>query len=101
MAAGQRVKRQYETQFKIDAVRLVEDQGYTAPEASERLGIPKANITRWLGQYRKGKLVPGHKQAQPTVAEAELRRLRQENKRLEMEIAILKKAAIYFAKQTT
>lgn len=88
---SKRVVRQYDTQFKIDAVQLVEDQGYTVPATSERLGVPKANSTRWLSQYRKGNLVPGYKQAQPTEAEAELRRLRGEVKRLEMEVDILKK----------
>lgn len=100
MAAG-KARREYETEFKIDAAKLVENQGYAVGEAAERLGIPKANLTRWLRQYRQGKLVTGHKQAQPTADEAELRRLRSEVKRLETEVAILKKAAVYFAKQTT
>jgi transposase len=88
-------KRDYSIEFKIDAVRLVLGQGYTVKDSCERLGIPLSNMTRWLSQYRKGKLQPGHKQAQPTADEAELRRLREENKRLEMEVAILKKAATY------
>jgi transposase len=92
-------KREYGTEFKIDAARLVVDQGYTVKDACERLGVPLSNMSRWLSQYRKGKLQPGHKQAQPTADEAELRRLREENKRLEMEVAILKKAATYFARQ--
>jgi len=92
-------KREYSIEFKIDAARLVVDQGYTVKDACERLGVPLSNMTRWLSQYRKGKLQPGHKQAQPTANEAELRRLREENKRLEMEVAILKKAATYFARQ--
>lgn len=99
--AGQTGKRQYEVDFKIDAAKLVEDQGYTVGEAAERLGIPKANLTRWLRHYRDGKLVPGHNLAQPSAEEAEVRRLRSEVKRLEMEVTILKKAAVYFAKQTT
>lgn len=99
--AGQTVKRQYEVEFKIDAAKLVEGQGYAVGEAAERLGISKANLTRWLRQYRQGKLVANHKQAQPTPEETEVKRLRQEVKRLEMEVAILKKAAVYFAKQTT
>jgi transposase len=94
-------KRDYSIEFKIDAVRLVEDQGYTVKDACERLGVPLSNMTRWLSQYRKGKWQPGYKQAQPTADEAELRRLREENKRLEMEVAILKKAARYFARQMT
>ena len=43
----------------------------------------------------------GHKRAQPTADEAELKRLQAEVKRLETELAIVKKAAIYFAKHTT
>jgi transposase len=99
MGTAKKDKREYSTEFKIDAVRLVEDQGYTVKETCERLGIPLSNLTRWLSQYRKGKLQPGHKQAQPTTDETELRQLREENKRLELEVAILKKAATYFARQ--
>ena len=92
------MKRQYDIEFKIDAAKLVAEQGYSVPEASERLGIPSGNIVRWVRQYRQGKLVPGHKQAQPTEQEAELKRLRAQVKQLEMENEILKKASAYFAK---
>ena len=54
-------KRDYSMEFKIDAARLVADQGYTIKEAAERLGVPFANITRWLRQYRNGQLQPDHK----------------------------------------
>jgi transposase len=93
-----RLTRQYEVEFKLDAVRLVEEQGYSVPEAAQRLGIPKSNLTNWRKQYREGRLAPGHRRAQPTAEEAELRRLRAENKRLEMENEILKKAGAYFAR---
>ena len=92
-------RRDYSIEYKIDAARLVEDQGYQVKEACERLGVPLSTMTRWLSQYRKGKLKPGYKQAQATEAEAELKRLREANKRLEQEVAILKKASAYFARQ--
>ena len=92
------MKRQYDIEFKIDAAKLVAEQGYSVPETGERLGIPSANIVRWVRQYRQGKLVPGHKQAQPTEQEAELKRLRAQVKQLELENEILKKASAYFAK---
>ena len=101
MGTTKQEKRAYTIEFKIDAARLVIDQGYTVKETCERLGIPLSNMTRWLSQYRKGKLQPGHQQAQPTADEAELRRLQAEVKRLEMEVAILKKAATYVARQLT
>lgn len=71
-----KARRECDTDFKIDAAK-VEDQGYAVGEAAERSGISKANLTRWQRQYRQGKLVPGHKQGQPTAEEAEVRRLRQ------------------------
>lgn len=60
------MKTQYDIEFKIDAAKLVAEQGYSVPEAGERLGVPSGNVVRWVRQYRQGKLVPGHKQAQPT-----------------------------------
>ncbi len=93
-----RVVRQYEIKFKLDAVRLVEEQGYSVPEAAQRLGVPKSNLSKWRRQYREGRLMPGHQRAQLTPAEAELRQLRSELKRLEMENDILKKASAFFAR---
>ena len=39
-------KRDYTVEFKIDAARLVIDQGYTVKETCERLGIPLSNMSR-------------------------------------------------------
>ncbi len=96
---GRRLTRQYDMEFKLGAVELVERQGYSVPGAAESLGVSKSNLYTWRRQYLEGRLVPGHKRAQPTPEEAELRRLREENKRLKMEAEILKKASAYFAKQ--
>lgn len=46
-----RVVRQYEVEFRLDAVRLVEQQGYSVPEAAQRLGIPKSNLSNWCKQH--------------------------------------------------
>ena len=88
MAEGKRVVRQYPVEFKIDAVELVEKKGYGITEAARSLGISESNIHKWRTtgtsfgrkQYREGRLVIGHKRAQPTADEAELRRLQVEMK---------------------
>ena len=90
MAEGKskRVVRQYPVEFKIDAVELVEKKGYGITEAARSLGISESNIHKWRTtgtsfgrkQYREGRLVVGHKRAQPTADEAELRRLQAEVK---------------------
>ncbi len=45
MSEGKRVVRQYPVESKIDAVKLLEKQGYTVSEAANSLGIPQANLT--------------------------------------------------------
>lgn len=94
-------RREYTNEFKIDSAKLVEEQGYTVKETAERLGIPQANVTRWLRQYRKGQLEVGKKRATPTAEETNVREMKAEIKRLEQEVGILKKAATYFARQMT
>lgn len=47
----QRVVRQYDGEVKLDAVRLVEQQGYSLPEAAQRLGIPKSNLSNWRRHF--------------------------------------------------
>lgn len=67
MPEGKRVVRQYPMEFKVDAVKLLEDQGYIVSEAANSLGISQANLTKWRTtgtsfgrkQYREGRLVPG------------------------------------------
>ena len=92
-------RRQYTMEFKLDAVRLVLNEGYSVAKAAERLGISSKNLYHWKEQYEEGCLVPSTKQAQPTPQEAELRHLREENRQLKLEAEILKKASAYFARQ--
>ena len=99
MEKARRVVREYDMSFKLDAVQLVLDEGYSVTKAADRLGISPKNLYHWKRQYLEGRLDPAMKRAQPTAEEAELRRLREENRQLKLEAEILKKASAYFAKQ--
>ena len=95
-----RVRRNYTKEFKIDAVSLVIEQAYSSAEVGRRLGVSENNVNRWVRQYRdqnESKSTDGLTRDQ---LEAELKRLRKENKRLEMEREILKKAAAFFANES-
>ncbi|WP_193496577.1 IS3 family transposase [Nitrincola alkalisediminis] len=84
-----RTYKQYSTEFKEEAVSLVNDQGYSVPEAAKALGINPNMLYRW-----KEKLEA--KQAGNQLSESErdeLIRLRKENRKLLMEKEILKKAS--------
>ena len=95
-----RKRPHYTKEFKQDAVRLVIDQGYSGPEAARRLGIPSSNVTRWVWQHRQNQQDISEGGVPRKELEAEIRRLKKENKRLEMEREILKKAAAFFAKES-
>ncbi len=93
---GGKARRQHPKEFKINAVQLAERIGFT--KAAADLGLHESMLRKWSRQLRKetGEAFRGH--GKRTQVEAELARLRRENATLKMERDILKKAAIYFAK---
>ena len=92
-----RRRRNFTREFKISAVQLVSQQGYSIPEAARSLGVDPSNVRGWVEKYgtEAGPAAPAGEGA----AAAELRRLRQEIARLRMERDILKKAAAFFARE--
>ena len=94
-----RQHKEFTDEFKNDAIKLVTEQGYSCSEVGRRLGINHSNISRWVREYRK-ESEPPPGSGSPQELEAEVRRLRKENKRLLMEREILKKAAAFFANES-
>ncbi len=90
----------YTSEFKQDAVKLVVEQQYSCPEVGRRLGIAASNVSRWVRQYRQDQQDLSEGGIPRKELEAEICRLKKENKRLEMEREILKKAAAFFAKES-
>ena len=92
-------RRKYTKEFKLDAVSLVKEQGYSCAEAGRNLDINPNVLSRWIRESQEnddafrgnGKL---------TEEQSEIRRLREEVKRLTMEKEILKKATVFFTKET-
>ena len=89
-------RRKFTREFKVSAVKLVSEQGYTIPEAAKSLGVDQGSIRGWLKKFAPE---PGAAPSSEAALQAELRRLREDNKRLLMEREILKKATAFFAKQ--
>ncbi len=86
--------------FKRDAAKLVIEKGYTHQQAADSLGVSLSAIGRWVRAERGTEAQPNSKQAQLNLSEQdELNQLRKENEALRMEREILKKAAVFFAKE--
>lgn len=92
-------RRSYTREYKIEAVKLVVQQGISFREAAQRLGIGSCLIFRWKQEFEAEGVnaFPGNGNRSPI--EDELHRLRAENKRLLMERDILKKATAFFARE--
>jgi len=94
-------RRTYTDEFKVDAVKLVTEQGYSVAEAARSLGVSGNLLRSWKTSFQANgdQAFPG--KGRLPVVEEELRRLRADNKRLAMERDILKKAAAFFAREAT
>lgn len=91
-------RRRYSEEFKVDAVHLVEEQGYGVAEAARRLGIDRSILARWRRERREQALGSPIRSS-GDERDVELRRLREENRKLRIEREILKKAAAFFANE--
>ena len=96
-----RTRQNYTKEFKNDAVKLVIEQGYNTSEVGRRLGINQTNVSRWVREYRQENESSVNGDATRSELEAEVKRLRKETERLRMEREILKKAAAFFANESS
>ena len=90
----------YTLEFKQDAARLVNEKGYTHKQAADNLGISLSAIGRWVRAEQSPQTASAtRKKVLNLTDQDELSRLRKEVEQLRMERDILKKAAVFFAKE--
>lgn len=96
-------RRRFTREFKLEAVRLVNEGNESVSAIAERLGIRPDMLRNWkrqvagLPRTEKNNIFKG--QGKVTGQEEELKRLRREVEQLQQERDFLKKAAAYFAKE--
>ncbi len=93
-------RRSFTREFKIEAVKLVTEQGRSFAEAARSLGIRDNQLRQWKQTLAAddAQAFPGH--GNLPALETELRRLQAENRRLQTERDILKKATAFFAQES-
>jgi transposase-like protein len=94
--AEKRTRRRFTAEFKAQAVKRLLDGGKGLTEVASELGISPGQLNGW----RNERLAAGSAEALAArkAEPAELRRFERENKRLEEEVEILRKAAAFFAR---
>lgn len=98
------VRKHYPPEFKVEAVKLVLQQGYTCKQAGQQLGVPKKTLANWVRPHRKQEravqIAAGLKTDDPAALRARIAELEKQLRRAEREREILKKAPAYFAKES-
>jgi len=94
-------RRRFTREFKLEAVKLVKERGVSVAQASQDLGVHQTQLRYWVKAFADDPQhsFPGHGQMKPE--QVEIVRLKREVTKLKAERDILKKAAAYFAKEST
>lgn len=91
----------YTKEFKLEAVRLMNESDRPSSEIAMELGIRRNQLYKWKEQLEnKGEASFSASRGRPKKEdENEVSRLRRELERVKEENVILKKAAVFFAKE--
>jgi transposase len=89
-------RRQFTNEFKMDAVRLLENSKKAVAVIASDLGVKPDQLYRWKREFQQ----PGKKSftGNGNVRDEELTRLKKENAELRMEREILKKVVTIFSR---
>ena len=90
-------RRKFGAEFKIEAVNLVRDRGVAVAQAARDLDLAESVLRRWMRELAAA--FPGHGQQRADLAE--IAALKKEVAKLKAERDILKKAAAFFAREST
>lgn len=100
VSVTKRKRRKFTPEYKSEVVKLVRDSGKSIGQIARELDLTETAVRAWV---ERSEIDEKKHPAGPLTTDerAELVRLRRENKRLEMEREILKKATAFFAKEST
>jgi transposase len=88
--------RPYPPEFRRRAVELARRREQPITQIARELGIASSALHRWIKQAA---IDEGQRDGLSTDERAELVRLRRDNRRLELEVEILKRASAFFARE--
>jgi transposase len=94
-------RRTFSREYKLEAVKLIRERGVSVAQAARDLDVHENVLRTWVKEFAADPVgaFPGQGNLKPEQQEIE--RLRREVAKLKAERDILKKAAAYFAKEST
>lgn len=94
-----RIRRSFDKDFKISAVRMVIEGKEPIRKVAGDLGISENTLHNWKKAYLKNKEQSFPGKGYQTSEEAEITKLKKENALLKEQRDILKKAVTFFSQQ--
>jgi transposase len=94
---SRRARRQFDDDFKAQAVRLVLDEGKSVGAVARDLDLTATALREWVKRARADRTKG--RTGLTSAEREELVQLRKENRQLRLEREILKNAAAFFAKE--
>jgi transposase len=82
----------YSAAIKLETAQLVVDQGYTQEEAAKAMGVGKSTVSKWVTQLKQERNGQSPAASPMTPEQIEIRELKKQIQRIELEKDILKKA---------
>lgn len=105
MSESERIVRKFDPEFRLQAAKLVIQQGMQINKTAEDLGIPVNTLDGWVRKFKSGKWQLGDDVAKSTHAgnqvkplsadQIKIQDLERQLRRLTMERDVLKKAMAY------
>lgn len=95
-----RARRKFTDEFKAGVVRLVLDEGKTAGAVARELDLTDSAVREWVARAQADR-TKGKSGGLTTAEREELARLRKEVRELKLERDLLKKAAAFFARESS
>jgi transposase len=90
-------RKKYDTEFKLEAIRMAKEPGRNISEVERNLDISKGTLSRWIREQKADPEYSFPGKGHLKAKDEEIRRLRLELKKTQEERDIIKKALVYFA----
>jgi len=90
-------RKKYDSAFKLEAIRLVNEEHRSVSEVERNLDISMGTLARWVREHNADPKESFPGKGRLKSKDEEIRRLKNELKKAREERDIIKKALVYFA----